>query len=141
MIAGMRSLFVDTSGWIEVFGRDNPLHKKARGIVDRAVKERRPIITTNYVITEFVARGCDKCHLTRERLFDAIDKISKWPGIEIVHIGEESHAVAITLLRNRLDKKWSLVDATSINLMQARRIHEALTTDHHFEQAQLIKLL
>ncbi len=141
MLARRRGLFVDTSGWIEVFGKKNSLHKKARGILDRALKDHRPIITTNYVITEFVVRGCDKCNLTRDRLFEAVDKISHWPGIEVVHIGEESHAVAITLLRSRLDKTWSLVDATSINLMYERGITEALTTDHDFEQAQLTKLL
>jgi predicted nucleic acid-binding protein len=141
MVVGKQSLFVDTSGWIEVFGKNNPLHKEARAILDRATREYRPIVTTNYVIVEFVARGCDKCRLTRDRLFEAIDVISNWPRIEIVQISKESHNIAMIFLRARLDKQWSLVDATSFNIMSSRGIIEALTTDNHFVQARFIKLL
>ncbi len=59
MVDGKRSLFVDTSGWIEVFGKSNPSHEMAESILARAQKERRPIITTNYVITEFVGKGAN----------------------------------------------------------------------------------
>lgn len=136
----MNSLFVDTSGWIEIFGIHNPLHKDAREILDVVIEERRLIITTNYVISEFVAIGCDKCNLTRGRLFAAIDNILNLPNIEIVHVGKESHDLALILLRGRLDKKWSLVDATSFIIMKQRGIREALTTDHHFDQAEFIRL-
>jgi predicted nucleic acid-binding protein len=141
MVDGKRSLFVDTSGWIEVFGKNNPSHEMAESILARAQKERRPIITTNYVITEFVGKGGKSCRLTRRELFDVVDRISKLPGVEVIHIGKESHTFAITYLRGRLDKEWSLVDATSFNVMTQRSIIEALTTDHHFEQAGFIKLL
>ncbi len=141
MVAGKYSLFVDTSGWIEVFGKNNPFHKRARSILDRAVREGRPIITTNYVIVEFIGNAEKKCRLTRERLLEAVEGISNWPGIEIVHIGEESHARAITLLRGRLDKEWSLVDATSFIVMEQRKIREALAHDRHFGQATFIQLL
>jgi len=141
MVAGKRSLFVDTSGWIEVFGRNNPSHEKATNLLTRALKARRPIITTNYVITEFIGRGGKACGLSRQRLFQVVDEIVKLPGVEVVHIGEESHALAITFLRGRLDKDWSLVDATSFNVMKHRGITEALATDLDFEQAGFIKLL
>ena len=100
MVAGKHSLFVDTSGWIEVFGKDEPSHEKARDILTRAMKEARPIITTNYVIAEFVGRGGRACHLTRQELLKAVDDILKLPRIEVVHIGEESHALALVLLRS-----------------------------------------
>lgn len=141
MIVGKRSLFVDTSGWIEVFGKDRPFHKQAKEILSRAVKELRPIITTNYVISEFIGRGGKACSLSRSGLFKAVEDISKLPGSEIIHIGEEVHAYAIVYLRGRMDKEWSLVDATSFIIMERFRITEALATDHHFEQARFIKLL
>ncbi len=137
----MDSLFVDTSGWIEVFGKNNPQHKKAREILDIVIDERRLIITTNYVIAEFVGRGGNACSLLRPALVAVLDNILNLPNIKIEHIGVESHALAITLIRGRPDKDWSLVDATSFNVMTQRGIHEALTTDHHFEQAGFIKLL
>lgn len=83
MVVGKNSLFVDTSGWIEVFGKKNPAHKKARDILVRAVRERRPIITTNYVITEFVGRGGKACRVNREELLKAVDEISHLPVLRL----------------------------------------------------------
>ncbi len=141
MADGKHSLFVDTSGWIEIFGVDEPFHKKARDILAQAVGGRRPIITTNYVITEFVGNGCKKCKLSRAGLFKAVDEITKLRGIEIVHISAEIHAEEIARLRKWLDKDWSLVDATSFNIMRKHGITEALTKDEDFVQAGFIKLL
>jgi predicted nucleic acid-binding protein len=45
------------------------------------------------------------------------------------------------LLADRPDKEWSLVDCTSFVLMERRGLTEALTTDHHFEQASFVRLL
>ena len=59
-------------------------------------------------------------------------------SLHLGHIGEESRALAITLLRGRLDKDRSLIDAISFNVMRQREITEALATDHHFEQARFI---
>src|SRR5207247_7845017 len=108
--------FVDTSGWIEVFGKNNPFHKEAREILELVIDEHRLIITPNYIIAEFIGRGSNACNLRRRELLAAVDNILDLPNIEVVHIGEKTHAVAITLLRNHLDKEWSLVDATSFNV-------------------------
>ena len=45
------------------------------------------------------------------------------------------------LLTQCKDKNWSLVDCASFVVMEHHVINEALTSDHHFEQAGLIKLL
>jgi predicted nucleic acid-binding protein len=41
----------------------------------------------------------------------------------------------------RHDKAWSLTDCTSFVVMRQHRLTEALTTDHHFEQAGFKMLL
>ncbi|SRR5258708_1853503 len=141
MVAGKYSLFVDTSGWIEVFRRNMSPDRSARDLLADAMKKRCPIITTNYVISEFIGRGGKACGLNRKSLLEAVEKILRFPNIEVVHIGEESHTLAIVFLRERLDKDWSLVDATSFNVMSQRGIREVLATDSDFVQAGFIKLL
>ena len=48
---------------------------------------------------------------------------------------------ALDYYRARQDKEWSLVDCASILIMQTEGITEALTHDHHFEQAGFKVLL
>ena len=41
----------------------------------------------------------------------------------------------------RLDKDWSLTDCISFIVMRRRGLTDALTSDHHFEQAGFTILL
>jgi predicted nucleic acid-binding protein len=70
-----------------------------------------------------------------------VDKLQQNPLVEVVYVDEFLHQSALSFLRMRLDKAWSLCDAVSFLLMQQRGIIEALTTDHHFEQAGFVRLL
>ena len=136
MASGKHCLFVDTSGWIEVFGVKRDLHKQARDLLAHATDKDRPIITTNYVIVEFIGTAQKKCGFYyREDLFRAYKEIRNLHGIEIVHIDEKIHAEELTRLRNWPDKYWSLVDATSFNVMRARKMTDALATDSHYNEA------
>ncbi len=47
----------------------------------------------------------------------------------------------IQLYNNRTDKEWSLTDCVSFVAMKRESINEALTGDHHFEQAGFVALL
>jgi predicted nucleic acid-binding protein len=53
---------------------------------------------------------------------------------EVFERGCELHAC-------RPDKGWSLTDCISFVVMEERGIHEALTGDHHYEQAGFTALL
>jgi len=41
----------------------------------------------------------------------------------------------VSLYNQRLDKMWSLTDCISFIIMQDHGLRDALTGDHHFEQA------
>ena len=51
------------------------------------------------------------------------------------------YQAGVDLYGQRSDKDWSLTDCISFVVMRQRGIVEALTGDHHFEQAGLIALL
>jgi hypothetical protein len=61
--------------------------------------------------------------------------------IEVVPFRAELIDRAVGLYAARSDKAWSLTDCLSFVVGEQRELLEALTTDHHFEQAGLTALM
>ena len=134
------SLFVDTSGWAAALDRGDTYYQQTQQIIQRAYQQQRPLITSNYVLSE-LAPLLERRNVARTTLLLAMRTIRADPRVSIVHIDKATDDEAWALLDARLDKQWSLVDASSFILMRRMGITEALTNDHHFEQAGLLRLL
>lgn len=134
-------VFADTSGWASFFVDTEPYHAKALRLMEQWQEKTRRVVTTNYVLSELLPLLTMRFHVRRETALNLIENIRLDRLVEIVHIDESLDAAAWELLENRLDKVWSFVDAASFVVMKNRGITEALTTDHHFEQARFIRLL
>ena len=74
---------------------------------------------------------------TRTTAARGYGRIRHDPRIEVVPCSGELSASALRLFTDRSDKDWSLTDCLSFVVMGRRNIREALTADHHFEQAGL----
>lgn len=61
--------------------------------------------------------------------------------IQITPFEPALNGAAVGLYRSRIDKDWSLTDCLSVVVMERHRLTEALTSDHHFEQAGMKALL
>ena len=136
----MTPLFVDTAGWACIADKREDFHAPASAIYRESGRQKRLLITTNWIITETVALLSSR-RLPRLQLIGFIETIKTAPLIEIVHITPELDEAAWQLLQDRPDKEWSLVDCASFVLMQKRGLREVLTTDHHFDQAGFVRLL
>jgi len=137
----MNEIYVDTSGWASLADVSEPFYKKAQETYARAIQNRQRFVTTNYVLAELVALMTSPMRFHRPRIVEFINGIKESPLFDIIHINENLDAKSWNLLSNRSDKNWSLVDCSSFVVMQENKIVEALTTDHHFEQAGFIRLL
>jgi uncharacterized protein len=137
----MADLFVDTAGWGHLVDPSQEHHVQAAAIYRTARQQQRGIITTNYILTELVALLTSPLRIPRPQIVAFINGLKMSSYIEIVHVSPTLDVQAWQLLTQRQDKTWSLVDCSSFVIMQERGIIEALTTDHHFEQAGFIKLL
>ena len=137
----MNEVFVDTSGWASFFLEDDRHHAKAFSLIAQWKQQNRPVITTNYVLSELIVLLSGSRGQQRLAVLNYIETIRSADWIEIVHIDESLDEKAWQLLANRLDKEWSLVDSVSFVVMQERSLMEALTADHHFEQAGFVCLL
>jgi len=132
----MRTLFADTSFFVAYLNRQDVHHGSA---YEYMTLSTAPIVTSTWVLVElgnFLADGPNRgLFLTLVRRLHAQRRIT------IVPAAEMSFERGLRLYAERLDKAWSVTDCVSFVMMRERRIHEALTTDHHFEQAGFAILL
>jgi predicted nucleic acid-binding protein len=129
-------MLLDTSGLLCLHNRAEPFHAQARTLYGAA----RVRLTHSYVLAEFVALANAR-RLPRVAALTFVVDLVENPDIETVWVDEALHREAMALLFARQDKTYSLCDAVSFVLMRQRRLTEALTTDHHFEQEGFQRLL
>lgn len=137
----MAEVFADTSGWANFFVRTEPFNEQAVAFLNRFQARGTRVVTTNYVLAELVALLTSPVHLPRPQSITVIETIRAASWVEVVHIDQMLDAEAFALLKARPDKTWSLADCASFALMTRRGISDALTGDHHFEQAGFVQLL
>jgi uncharacterized protein len=129
-------IFLDTSGLLCLCDSRDALHEVATREFHRADR----LLTHNYVLGELVALANAR-NVPRRYSLDYISSLLDHPLIEILWVDEAFHRAGMDLLSQRLDKDYSLCDAVSFLQMEERGVVEALTTDRHFEQEGLVRLL
>jgi predicted nucleic acid-binding protein len=72
---------------------------------------------------------------------EMIDDLMHSSRIEVLSATRTSFELGWELFGQRPDKDWSLTDCISFVVMRERGVFEALTGDHHFEQAGFRALL
>lgn len=132
-------IYVDAAGWIALVNRRDALHTEAVRIYKQRLQERCQFITASVVLLE-VGNWLSPAPL-RGLAVDLLDRIEQSSRIEVVHVTPQLYAKGWELYSNRLDKDWGMIDCISFVIMQERNLTEALTSDHHFEQAGFKVLL
>jgi predicted nucleic acid-binding protein len=136
-----KSLFVDTSGWAEPLLRNTPDHVAMVVYSRQLTKSRRPIITTNFILSELVALLTSRAaRVPRPDNLDFIENIRQMPQLHLIHVDEATDAEGWAMLRQYADKDWSHVDAVSFVLMRRLGLLEAFTSDEHFTQAGFLRV-
>ena len=129
-------MLLDTSGLFCLSNSDDAQFANAVTLFEAAHSK----MTHSYVLAEYVPL-CQVRGLRRRDTLTFLSDLTDNPLVEVVWVDEALHRAAQSYLESRLDKRYSLCDAISFLLMQEYGIAEALTTDHHFEQAGFQRLL
>ncbi len=111
-------------------------HESARRI---ETGEALKIITTRWVVAE-VADAL-AAPLWRERASVFLERSRSSAGLRVIQDSDRLFERGSELYRSRNDKGWSLTDCISFIVMADEGLTEALTGDHHFEQAGFTALL
>jgi predicted nucleic acid-binding protein len=128
--------FADTYFFLSLLNVNESAHAQS---LQYAGERGAEVVTTEWVLME-VADGLASRGY-RNTFVALLRELETRQGARVVRADHASFADAVTLYSQRPDKDWSLTDCTSFNVMTRLRLTEALTADHHFEQAGFIALL
>jgi predicted nucleic acid-binding protein len=128
--------FADTSCFLALLNPDDMLHPAAR----RASAELADaILSTDWVLAEVADAMC-RGH-NREKVVSFLRMLRRREDVVLMPASRELFDRGLELFGGQPDKEWSLTDCISFVAMGERSLTEALTADHHFEQAGFTALL
>lgn len=132
----MKAVFADTFYYIALLDANDSAHETAVAVT-RELKS--PTVTTAWVLLELA----NTLSVSRHRGIFArfLERLRANPNVIIYEPEREVFDLGVDLYQKREDKQWSLTDCISFVVMTREGIAEALTGDHHFEQAGFSVLL
>jgi predicted nucleic acid-binding protein len=129
------SVLWDSSAILALLDADDADHARAVTVARQLAAERRPSFITNYIETEAHALLLRKLGrtLAREWLLTG--------GLPVVRALPDDEQHAKEILARHADKDWTLCDAISFAMLDARHVARAFTFDHHFRQYGRLQVL
>jgi predicted nucleic acid-binding protein len=130
-----RGVLWDSSAILALLDADDADHERAVGAARTVASERRPSFITNYIEAEAHALLLRKLGrvIAREWLLGG--------GLPVLRALPHEEERARALLGRYTDKDWSLCDAISFAVLEARGARTAFTFDQHFRQYGRFEIL
>jgi predicted nucleic acid-binding protein len=129
-------VFIDSHAFIAILNPSDTTRSRAV----QAIASLGPrVVTTHWVLMEVA----DALSIPRyrEEVAAFLRDLESDPGTEIIPPSHDWYRRGLALYAARPDKGWSLTDRVSFVVMTERGLTDALTGDHHFEQAGFLALL
>lgn len=132
----MSTVFADTYYFVGFTSQNDAAHAAC---VDFSKLFHGKMVTTEWVLVEYAdAMSATKQHGVVGRYVQAL---SRHPNIEVIPFSRKLFDQGLGLYISRPDQGWSLTDCLSFVAMREHGLTDALTGDHHFEQAGFRALL
>ena len=103
--------------------------------------ENARLVTTEEVLAEFLTGVAGFGDRTRRLACELVRTILDSDEIRVIPQSHESFQGGLELYARRPDKKYSLADCITMNVMRREGITQILTNDHHFAQEGFHRLM
>ena len=133
----MRRIFADTLYWIAIVLPNDPWSETAKSV---DLEDAR-VVTTEEVLSEFLTGVAGFGERTRRLACELVRTVLDSEEISVISQSHESFEGGLALYERRPDKKYSLTDCITMNVMRREGIAEILTNDHHFAQEGFHRLM
>lgn len=125
--------FIDTGGFVALYVTEDAHHLEALACRERTLKFSR-LYTSSSVIGETVA------HIQRDHQIDQAallrftqDVIDRQKWISLLHVDDDLTTSALEMVKIRNNRRFGLVDATNILLMEKHRIDLIFSFDSLYD--------
>jgi len=124
------TVFLDTYGLIAWLNTKDAAHQRVKAYLESFSGR---IVTTEWVLLELADAFAQAKF--KPIAIEAINRMHQLPMFLVVEFDTTVHERGLELYTTRQDKDWSLTDCISFAVMTEHGLTDALTADHHFEQA------
>jgi len=131
-----KSIFIDSSYILALVNTHDEFHKIAKRLANEI---NTKLVTTEAILVE-IGNALSRLQW-RELSIATLNDLRNDESVEVIPISPKLFTKALKLYSSRLDKEWGMTDCISFVVMKDRKLTDALTTDHHFEQAGFKVLL
>ena len=131
-----KSIFIDSSYILALVNTHDEFHKIAKRLANEI---NTKLVTTEAILVE-IGNALSRLQW-RELSIATLNDLRNDESVKVIPISPELFTKALKLYSSRLDKEWGMTDCISFVVMKDRKLTDALTTDHHFEQAGFKVLL
>ncbi len=129
--------FMDTAFVLALLNSKDAFHKSAKEFFFW-IRSAQEVWLHDGILIEVANGMSDKNRLAAA---DFIDRAYKTANTKVVPLNRKLLKRAVKIYRERQDKEWGLTDCISFIVMQDQGLTDALTNDHHFQQAGFKVLL
>lgn len=132
----MKPVFLDTVGLLASWDGSDQWHHLARPVLDRLIRDRRPLVTTTFVMLE-----CGNAAARRpyRSSVDVLRRLLHADGRLLVPT-EDDQEQAWRAYESDKHTSASIVDHVSFTIMRRLGIDEVFTNDRHFAAAGFVCL-
>jgi predicted nucleic acid-binding protein len=132
----MNRVFADTFYFLALLNPRDAADSRAKAFT---LSFQGEMITTAWVLIELADALSQPAN--RMKFIETFNRLQQHDQSRIVGPDLDLFEQGIKLFESRSDKEWSLTDCISFLVLAREGITEALTGDHHFEQAGFVALL
>ena len=128
----MEKIFVDTGGWVALFGANDEHHKSAVSIFETLKRSRALLYTSDYVINETLTVA--KVRGNHAQSVIAGKALFESDVIKIIYVAPDHLQDSWQLYQKYKDKHLSFTDVTSLVITKTLTIKKIFGFDREFEK-------
>ncbi|MGB7160477.1 MAG: PIN domain-containing protein [Tepidisphaeraceae bacterium] len=133
------AVYADASFFIALFTAKDEFHARASAWQQHLARAGTHIVTTEAALWEWLNFSATPA--ARVPAAVAYRQLHADASVEVIEFSDALCESAVNLYAQRKDKSWGVTDCLSFVVMRQKRLVDALTADHHFEQAGFAALL